>query len=105
MMAFRDMWQLVIVVRMPADSTAVMDLSIIPAARWQHGAIDHTSSMNDAIFRAGTDSQFARTASLKSSIALRILDALDGDTANVKSERLTMVPSVLIALRGKNEIF
>ena len=74
----------------------------MPAARWHHGAIDHTKPMKEATCFAGTASVFAWTDSESAVMVFRILLAREADTAKVKSVEFTMVPSVLIDRLGKN---
>ena len=87
----------------PSDKVAVMLLTMILAALWQHAAMDHISPMNEATDFAGTASQLRSTSARSLRLAAHTFASLDLVTLNLNALRSTMVPSARIACLGKNE--
>ena len=91
--------------RMELVSTAVIDLSITLAARWQQTDIDHIRPMNDATALAGIDLWSRMIAEDSELIDAFIFLIRGAEIRNVNDDKSTIVPSAFIEWRGKNEHF
>ena len=91
--------------RMELVSTAVIDLSITLAARWQQTDIDHIRPMNEATALAGMD-LWSRVIAEDSELIDAFIFLIRGaEIRNVNDDKSTIVPSAFIEWRGKNEHF